>query len=119
MQFLTTGLIRIGYSKVDDNYRAYFTNSVVLEEFERVYAEMKGKDSFSVMQFLEVHNNNLMFRHKKLFTHINTRRYVDAYIDKHQEEVKYNKSDKRWYFPYSPLTYIETGEDNINPTLHF
>ncbi|NLD23103.1 MAG: hypothetical protein GX670_02575, partial [Bacteroidales bacterium] len=66
-QFLTTGLQRIGYSKVDDNYRAYFSNSVVQEEFERIYAAMKGKDSFSVTQFLEVHNDNYLFRNKKLF----------------------------------------------------
>ncbi|NLA63344.1 MAG: hypothetical protein GX857_09020, partial [Bacteroidales bacterium] len=88
-------------------------------EFERVYAAMKGKDSFSVTQFLEVHNDSFMFRHKKLFTHINTRRYVDAYIDKHQEEVRYNKSDKRWYFPYNPPTYIENNGEVDNPTLSF
>lgn len=114
MQFLTTGLKRIGYSKVDDNYRAYFSNSVVEGEFERVYAEMKGKESFSVMEFLEVHNESLMFKYKRLFNHINTKRYVDAYIEKHQEDVKYNLSNKRWYFQQNPLADIDAKEDNIN-----
>ena len=119
MQFLTTGLKRIGYSKVDDNYRAYFSNSVVEGEFERVYAEMKGKESFSVMEFLEVHNESLMFKYKSLFNHINTKRYVDAYIEKHDEEVEYSKTDKRWYFQYNPLADNEAEEDDINSVFPF
>ena len=99
MQFLETGLKRISYSKDDDNYRAYFSNDAVLEEFERIYRIMKTKDSFSVMEFLREHQNNPIFRStKKFFNHINSRDRIDAYILKHKHDVKYNQTNKRWYF---------------------
>ena len=100
MQFLTTGIIPIEYEKNDDNYNAYFSNEVVLEEFERIFEEMKLRGSFTVTGFLEEHDNSKIFKYNnKIFNHRNARRYINAYISKHnKEEMHYNMRDKRWTF---------------------
>lgn len=99
-QFLTTGLIPIEYEKSSDNYNAYFSNEVVLEEFERIFEKMKLKGSFTVTNFLEEHNSSNVFKYNnKIFNHRNARRHINAYISKRKnEEVEYSVRKKRWYF---------------------
>lgn len=69
MQFLATGLKKTSYSKDEDNYQAYFYNDVVLEEFQRVFTEIKTRSSFTVMEFLDEHKNNPLFKYKPIFHH--------------------------------------------------
>ena len=101
-QFLTTGLIPIEYEKNNDNYNAYFSNEVVLEEFERIYGEMKLKGSFTVTNFLEEHERSKIFRYNnKIFNHRNARKHINAYISKqNKDEIEYNIRDKRWTFMF-------------------
>lgn len=116
MQFLTSGLQRITYSKDEDNYRAYFSNDVVLEEFERVFEEMKDRGNFNVTDFLKEHDNNSLFRFKKIFNHINTKRRIDTYIKKHEVNIDYSQAERRWYFHNTPSNDIDKVE---NSQLHF
>ena len=97
-QFLTTGLIPIEYEKNNDNYIAYFSNEVVLEEFERLLQEMKYKGDFTVTDFLKKYKENSLFRNDKLFHRHNTRKMIDAYIQKHKVDVRYEQRVKKWFF---------------------
>lgn len=118
-QFLTTGLIPIDYEKSNDNYSAYFSNDVVLEEFERIYGEMKLKGSFTVTNFLEEHESSKVFRYNnKIFNHRNARRYINAYISKHnKDEMEYNIREKRWVFAFDnselPINETENKEHQL------
>lgn len=119
-QFLTTGLIPIEYEKNNDNYRAYFSNEVVLEEFERIFEEMRAKRSFSVTNFLEEHDSSKVFRYNnKIFNHRNAKRYINTYIAKLvnelKEEVKYNVRDKRWTFI---INESDSAIDDFNDMEH-
>lgn len=99
MQFLTTGLQRISYQKDKDNYRALFSNDVIEHEFERIYLEMKTKNSYNVTEFLDEHEMKPMFRsNNKLFHHKNAKKYIDAYNIEHNIEVDFSKTERRWYF---------------------
>lgn len=42
-EFLTNGLQEIKYDKQADNFRAYFSNDVLLQEFERIMPAMRLK----------------------------------------------------------------------------
>ena len=105
-QFLTTGLIPIEYEKNNDNYNAYFSNEVVLEEFERIFEAMKRKGRFKVSDFLIEYKINSFFRNDKFFHKFNTRKLVEAYIQKHEIEVKYEIKNRVWVF--------EEGESSTN-----
>ena len=99
MQFLTSGLKRITYSKDEDNYRAYFSNDVVLEEFERILAIMKGRGNFNVTDFLNEHDNNSLFRYgNRVFHFRNTKAHIDTYIAKHELNINFILKNRRWVF---------------------
>lgn len=82
-EFLTNGLQEIKYNKEADNFRAYFSNDVLLQEFERIMPAMRLKiDSqgyFTTTDFLEAHSEN--FRNKPLFNHINVKSYILSYSE--------------------------------------
>ncbi len=98
MQFITTGLKKTTYSKDEDNYQAYFYNDVILEEFQRVFTVIKTRSSFSVMEFLDEHKNNALFKYKPIFHHKNLKPRIAAYITKHEVDHIFSKSERRWYF---------------------
>lgn len=67
MVFLNDGLIEIEYRKESDNYFAYFSNSVVEDEMQRIMREMEGRTEFKVSDFLKEHDKEESYRYKKLF----------------------------------------------------
>lgn len=96
MLYLEIGIEGINYSKDADNFRAYFSNDVVLDEFERIFKEMESKGSFKAMDFLNEYKNGSL-RWEGIFHRNNVKRYIDTYIEYHKKEIGYNKRDKTWY----------------------
>lgn len=96
MLYLDIGIESIEYSKDADNFRAYFSNEVVLDEFERIFKEMESKGSFKAMDFLNEYKNGPL-RWDGIFHRNNVKRYIDTYIEYHKKEIGYNKRDKAWY----------------------
>lgn len=96
MLYLVIGIESIEYSKDADNFRAYFSNEVVLDEFERIFKEMESKGSFKAMDFLNEYKNGPL-RWDGIFHRNNVKRYIDTYIEYHKKEIGYNKRDKAWY----------------------
>ena len=97
-QFLTTGLIPIEYEKNKDNYNAYFSNEVVLEEFERIFEAMKKRGRFKVTDFLVEYKLKSLFKYEKFFHQFNTRKMVDAYVQKNDINITYEQRIKMWIF---------------------
>ena len=57
MLYLSIGVEGIEYSKDADNFRAYFSNDVLLDEFERIFEVLESKRRFKAMDFLNEYNN--------------------------------------------------------------
>jgi hypothetical protein len=100
--YLTDGLQRIAYDKTEDNYRASFGSEVRESEMARIIDELinhKRQDSFNVTEVLSVYNHfENPLRFEKLFTHKNTKKYIDIYLKNlkgmnYQYEVKL----RRWF----------------------
>ena len=96
MLYLEIGIEGINYSKDADNFRAYFSNDVVLDEFERIFKEMESKGSFKAMDFLNEYKNGSL-RWEGIFHRNNVKRYIDTYIEYHKKDIGYNKREKTWY----------------------
>lgn len=96
MLYLDIGIESIEYSKDADNFRAYFSNGVVLDEFERIFKEMESKGSFKAMDFLNEYKNGPL-RWDGTFHRNNVKRYIDTYIEYHKKDIGYNKRDRAWY----------------------
>lgn len=97
--FLKHGLIPIKYDKREDNYRAYFEHGAVEEEMQRIIGRLDGANYFTVGGFLKEHKENNVFSAKPIFTHINAKDYITAYIEYHSLPYDYRtgKNQKRWY----------------------
>ena len=50
------------------------------------------------MEFLDEHKNNPLFKYKPIFHHKNLKPRINAYITKHEIDVIYSQSERRWYF---------------------
>ena len=93
------GLKQISYNKDEDNFRAYFSNDMILQEFERIF---KGcivniKDGFTVSDFLKLYNHfQNELKSEKMFNSKNTKKMIDIYIKKNKLNIKYLKSSKTW-----------------------
>jgi hypothetical protein len=96
MLFLDNGVEGIKYSKDADNFRAYFSNDVLLDEFERIFQLMEAKGEFKAMDFLGEYNNGTL-RNERIFHRNNVKKYIDTYIDYHNKEIVYSKREKTWY----------------------
>jgi len=96
--FLTDGLQEIIYSKEDDNFNAYFSNDVILEEFERIMEKMKellnDNGFFTTTNFLDVHYEKFNFN-KSFFDRNNVKNYIFCYSDKYKLGIKQNNR-KQW-----------------------
>lgn len=96
--YLNDGLQRIAYDKAKDNYRAIFSNDVILNEFERIFQIVKDAPvGFNVSDFLklyEVYDNTL--KHQKLFTHRNLKTFIDVYIAENNLPFTYSQRDRKW-----------------------
>ena len=115
-QFLTTGLIPIEYEKNNDNYNAYFSNEIVLEEFERIFEAMKERERFKVSDFLVEYKLKSLFKHDKFFHRFNTRKMVDAYVQKHEIDVSYEIKTREWIFEEDKtlINTLDTETINVN-----
>lgn len=96
MVFLNNGLIEIEYSKEADNYFAYFSNSVVEEEMQRIMNEMRTKTEFTVTDFLREHSKEELYKYKPIFNSRNARDRINVWIEYHKSNWKYNKQWKKW-----------------------
>ena len=98
INFLNGGLQEIIYSKEDDNFNAYFSNEVTLEEFERIFEKMKMKlnenDFFTTTNFLDVHNEKFSFN-KSFFDKNNVKNYIHAYSEKYNLGIVQNNR-RQW-----------------------
>lgn len=109
--YLTHGIIRIHYDKKEDNYRALFNSDARETEMKRIMDELINPkpvfgsttitpvESFSVSEFLDIYNQyDNKLKNEKLFNHINTKRFINAYLDNNQLlNFKYEQNCKRWF----------------------
>lgn len=96
--FLELGLTAPVYDKNADNYKAYFNNDSVEEEFERVFSIVRNySDGFQVNDFLNVYNepSNPM-RFEKYFHKNNTKKMIDTYLRFHNIDPNYVVREKKW-----------------------
>ncbi len=98
MQFLITGLERVTYSKDEDNYWVYFSNDIVLDEFERIFEVMRGMGKFKYGDFITEYRTKSSLRNEKFFHKGNTKKMIDAYIKKQNIDVQYYPKDREWIF---------------------
>ncbi|UQD55000.1 hypothetical protein [Flavobacterium sp. K5-23] len=100
--YLQKGIIKTEYNKAGDNFKAYFNNDVIFTEFERIIKYLIPIDSFNVTDFLRIYDDKENpFRFKKMFTHTNAKRFIDAWIGKFNSEKRefgfeYCKRTKYW-----------------------
>jgi hypothetical protein len=97
--FLQKGIITTEYNKATDNYKAYFNNDAIYNEFHRCvnnFVTDKTFLSFSVTDFLREYNDiSNPLRFEKMFTTKNAKRFIDAWIG------KFNRENKNFVFEYS------------------
>lgn len=101
MMFLNDGLIEIEYSKESDNYFAYFSNSVVEEEMQRIMNEMGTNTEFTVTDFLREHSKEELYKYKPIFNSRNARDRINIWIEYHKLKWKYNTQWKKWEYDFN------------------
>ncbi len=96
--YIKNGLTAPICKKNDDNFRAYFNNDSILQEFERIFSELTEKQNeFKVNDFLTLYkhpNNELRF--DNLFTHKNLKKLIDVYIKYNNLKINYNQRNRSW-----------------------
>lgn len=101
--YLADGLMRINYDKTEDNYRAYFFNEIMEEEFIRIFDLMKERERFTAGDFLKEYqkfDNPLM--KEKFFHKNNVKKLIQLYLEKHPDlHVRYIEYKREWLFESS------------------
>ncbi|MGG5506905.1 MULTISPECIES: primase-helicase family protein, partial [unclassified Myroides] len=97
--YLEFGLDAPKYDKEEDNYRAYFSNDVITEEFERVFSLISNKaDGFNATDFLNLYkSNDNPLRNESYFHHKNIKKFVDAYVKYKKLNFEYNLTKRKWF----------------------
>src|SRR5690554_1002760 len=97
--YLEHGLDAPKYDKEDDNFRAYFSNDVIIEEFERIFNIISNStDSFNATNFLDLYKSNENpLRNEGYFHHRNIKKFVDAYVKHKKLHFEYNQTNRRWF----------------------
>ncbi len=97
--FMQKGIIKTEYNKTVDNYKAYFNNDAVFEEFHRcvnTFIQDETCFEFSVTDFLRRYNDiENPLRFEKMFTTKNTKKFIDTWVR------KFNTENKDYYFEYT------------------
>jgi hypothetical protein len=100
--YLQIGIIKTEYNKTGDNYKAYFNNDAVYNEFHRCVNNFvidSTCNDFSVTDFLKEYNDiGNPLRFEKMFTTKNTKKFIDAWVG------KFNSENKEFYLEYSQRT---------------
>jgi hypothetical protein len=108
--YLTNGIKRVQYDKTEDNYKALFGSDARESEMTRImekviYSEPKIGNvepnpvlSFNVSDFLQIYcDYNNPLKNEKMFTHVNTKRFIDIYLTKFTRiKYQYEPRSKRW-----------------------
>jgi len=103
--YLQKGIIKTEYNKTGDNYKAYFNNDAVYNEFHRCvnnFVYDKTYSSISVTDFLKEYNDiSNALRFEKMFTIRNAKRYIDAWVGNFNKErhgfcFEYSKRTRNW-----------------------
>lgn len=96
--YLGFGLEAPSYDKDIDNFRAYFYNDVILQEFERIFNIVsEWNDGFNASDFLTIYNNpENPLRFEKYFHHKNIKTYIDTYIKFKRLDFEYKQMTKKW-----------------------
>lgn len=93
--YLANGLNRVSYNKTEDNYRAFFNNDALLNEFERIFYLLPN--TFNVSNFYIMYNafdNPLRF--EKLFHLKNIKKFTEIYIKHHNLPFSYSQRTREW-----------------------
>ena len=98
--YIELGLEAPKYNKEADNFKAYFYNDTLLNEFERVLNEVTrdNEAGFNVSEFLRVYQssgNSLRF--EKFFTSRNAKTLIDTYLKHKKIAHKYREDLKKWF----------------------
>uniref|UniRef100_UPI00404B0ACC hypothetical protein n=1 Tax=Flavobacterium sp. TaxID=239 RepID=UPI00404B0ACC len=96
--FLQKGIIKTEYNKTGDNFKAYFRNDAVFNEFNRCiknFIDDEDCSGFSVTDLLNIYNENSNpLRGEKMFTTRNAKKLIDAWVG------NFNRENKKFMFEY-------------------
>ncbi|KAA2218544.1 hypothetical protein [Maribacter flavus] len=97
-EYFIHGLRPMEYDKTEDNFRANFNNDAFLDEFERIFNNIKDNyEGFSVSDFLNQYKDiGNRFRFEGWFHKNNVKRLMNDYIEKNQLEYKYRSDKRKW-----------------------
>ncbi len=99
--FFSEGLQQIQYNKDKDNYLAYFNNTAMEQEFERIIELLLENNSeFIVRDFLSIYNESPL-RNEKLFSIKNVKKLIDVWLLRNQFDnpdrtINYQQSGRKW-----------------------
>jgi|SRR5690554_887623 len=97
--YLEVGLDAPKYDKEEDNFRAHFSNDVILEEFERVFSIVSNNnEAFNVSTFIiqyKAPENPL--KNEGYFHKNNTKKMIDVYIKYNKLNFEYNQTQRKWF----------------------
>lgn len=97
--YLQKGIIKTEYNKTNDNYKAYFSNDAIHNEFHNCITVLMSGNTpfeFTVSDFLRVYNDKENpLRFEKMFTTKNTKKLIDMWVG------KFNVENKDYYFEYN------------------
>jgi len=107
--YLNEGLDAPRYDKDEDNFRAYFYNDSLLNEFERIFNQITTNQSeFNVSGFLKVYNDyQNPLRSEKFFHHKNMKTLIDVYLKHKKIPYPYISRDRKWLIKDSNFTESE------------
>jgi hypothetical protein len=103
--YLQKGIIKTEYNKTGDNYKAYFNNDAVYNEFHRCvnnFVYDKTYTAISVTDFLREYNDiSNPLRFEKMFTIRNAKRHIDAWVGNFNKErhgfcLEYSQRTRNW-----------------------
>ena len=94
-KYLKHGLKTIKYDKREDNFKAYYYNDAMLEEAERIFDLLDGRD-FTVTDFLNEHKTHQLYHYKPEFNVRNAKKYIDAFIEFKELKYRYDKKWRKW-----------------------
>ena len=98
--YLEFGLEAPEYNKDDDNFRAYFYNDTLLDEFERILNEVTKDNAkgFTVSEFLRTYKSGgNELRSETFFTSKNTKTLINTYLNHHKKNFYYKKDLRKWF----------------------
>lgn len=97
--YLESGLKCPQYDKDLDNYRAYFSNDSIENEFERIFDIVKQNNDnfFNVSDFLKEYKDlSNPLKNDKYFHQNNCKKLINIYLKHHKIKFEYISGEKKW-----------------------